>query len=626
MSVKLSEITGNIIFGDVSVVKTILRGDVGIGTDLPSQKLHVVGGIFFNGPLISNGAAGTAGQVLTSAGSGSPPTWATVSGSSLWQISGTDLTQQTPGDVLIRGGDLIVEKEGGTEVDIAARGYGVGPVFHGYFANGTKASPTRATTGQLVYGIGCRPYTGTVFTPHSTSAIHFIARENITDSAQGTAYRVLVTPVGTTEANRKIAYSVESDSTTEGVRFRVKAFGDLNNRFCFQGLAADGPSSSIGVLPAAAGGFGQFNAFNSATPANSAYIAIRCTDVSSDLLAGKAGSGTALPLAIFSDDTERMRITTDGNVGVNTTNPLGRFHVDGDLFGWSFNGHGVAGLRNAIINGRFDSWLSGTSFTASGYGAELWINNRNGTTCTMSRQSFTVGQTAVPGEPQYFLRMAVTTSAGAGNFSTLQHRIEGVRTFAAQTVTLSFWARAAADRNVAVEFTQAFGSVGGGASAPVNSIGVTTLSLTTTWQRFVVTVAIPSISGKTIFEDGTSFLSFNIWLDAGSNFNSRTNSLGQRSGTYEFALMQLEAGPLATPFERRPEPAEKALISRYKRVQSVYVGSSTARTCFPIDMRSVPTISGGGAGFTSDSTADTFIAHQTTAAIETLTLDAQLPL
>ena len=44
-----------------------------------------------------------------------------------------------------------------------------------------------------------------------------------------------------------------------------------------------------------------------------------------------------------------------------------------------------------------------------------------------------------------------------------------------------------------------------------------------------------------------------------------------------------------------------------------------------IDMRSVPTIAGGGAGFSSTgTTADTLIFEQTTGAVQTLTLESEL--
>lgn len=52
-------------------------GNFGIGTTGASEALHVVGNIRFSGALMPNNTAGTSGQVLTSAGAGTVPTWTT---------------------------------------------------------------------------------------------------------------------------------------------------------------------------------------------------------------------------------------------------------------------------------------------------------------------------------------------------------------------------------------------------------------------------------------------------------------------------------------------------------------------------------------------------------------------
>jgi hypothetical protein len=60
-------------------------GNFGLGNINPTEKLDVTGNIKFSGALMPNNLAGTAGQVLTSAGPGLAPTWAaTGGGSSQW--------------------------------------------------------------------------------------------------------------------------------------------------------------------------------------------------------------------------------------------------------------------------------------------------------------------------------------------------------------------------------------------------------------------------------------------------------------------------------------------------------------------------------------------------------------
>ena len=242
----------------------------------------------------------------------------------------------------------------------------------------------------------------------------------------------------------------------------------------------------------------------------------------------------------------------------------------------SINNGPLAGFRNAIINGNFDFWQRGTSFTGNEYGADRWVHARLGTTQTATRQSFTVGQTAVPSEPTYFCRTVVTSVAGAGNFCNLIQRIEDVRIFAGQQVTISFWAKADATKNIAVDLAQDFGS-GGSPSARVTDIGVTKISIGTNWQKVTVTATLPSISGKTLGTDNNDYLQFDIWFDAGSNFNARTDTLGQQSGTFEIAQVQIEAGPVATTFERRPIGTELALCQRYyEKSYSISIVPGTA--------------------------------------------------
>ncbi|MCA4898745.1 MAG: tail fiber protein [Bacteroidota bacterium] len=59
---------------------------VGIFNAIPTEKLDVTGNIKFSGALMPNNLPGTAGQVLTSAGPGAPPTWGPAG--SGWGLTG----------------------------------------------------------------------------------------------------------------------------------------------------------------------------------------------------------------------------------------------------------------------------------------------------------------------------------------------------------------------------------------------------------------------------------------------------------------------------------------------------------------------------------------------------------
>lgn len=271
----------------------------------------------------------------------------------------------------------------------------------------------------------------------------------------------------------------------------------------------------------------------------------------------------------------------------------------------AFDG-GALSYRNKIINGNFDFWQRGTvnaSTDAGGYLADRWQRTVSGSSISQGLASFTLGQTAVDGEPAFYWQGVVTSVAGASNYAALAQPIESVRTLAGQTAVLTFWAMADASKNIAVELMQSFGT-GGSPSASVQGIGATTCALTTSWKKFSVPITIPSISGKTLGSNFNDALYVNFWFDAGSTYNSRTNSLGQQSGTFSIARVQLEkaaANGSATPYEDRPKTLELALCQRYCYV--VTTSQANVPLCmaanyntatvygilpFPVTMRAAP--------------------------------------
>jgi hypothetical protein len=127
---------------------------------------------------------------------------------------------------------------------------------------------------------------------------------------------------------------------------------------------------------------------------------------------------------------------------------------------------------------------------------------------------------------------------------------------------------------------------------------------------------MPSISGKTLGTNNDHFVSLAIWFDAGSDFNSRTDSLGQQSGTFEIAQVQLEPGAVATPFERRPIGTELALCQRYyQHNMRVNLGGVTSSGIglygavqLPVVMRANPTASQRSQSLVGSVTAITLTA------------------
>ena len=309
---------------------------------------------------------------------------------------------------------------------------------------------------------------------------------------------------------------------------------------------------------------------------------------------GDTGSVSNAMLATISTAGKVSNSATTAT-DANTASTIVARSASGNFNITSINNGPLAGFRNAIINGNFDYWQRGTSFTASAYGSDRWYHAAVGSTQSVTLQPFTLGQTDVPGEPLYFCRTVVTSVPGVCNYVLLAQRLEDVRSFAGQEVTVSFWAKADSTKNISVDFQQYFGT-GGSPSATVPGIGATKVSIGTSLQKVTMTTTVPSLSGKTIGTSASDTLQLDIWFDAGSTWNTNTDSLGQQSGTFDIAQVQIEPGPVATPFEKRPQQVELALCQRYfcitkaiTRFRSAVINEITETPIYwPVQMRVNP--------------------------------------
>jgi hypothetical protein len=207
--------------------------------------------------------------------------------------------------------------------------------------------------------------------------------------------------------------------------------------------------------------------------------------------------------------------------------------------------------KNKIINGDFGvNQRAFTSTTTSAtYGFDRFRMIASDGTSTYTAQTFTAGAAPVAGyEAKNFAQLASTGQTLTTAQTRLDQPIEDVRTFANETVTVSFWAKATSGTpSVSVELQQYFGS-GGSPSATVNTFAGK-VTLTTSWARYSVTIAVPSISGKTIGTANDAYLGLNIFTSAGSTFNSRTGTLGIQTTTIAFWGVQIESGSTATAFQ-----------------------------------------------------------------------------
>ncbi len=254
--------------------------------------------------------------------------------------------------------------------------------------------------------------------------------------------------------------------------------------------------------------------------------------------------------------TANSPLTAKGDLfGYSTTQARVAVGSDGDTLvadsaastGLRWQGNFAAG-KNKIINGDFT--INQRSFTTITdnfkFGFDRWTAGLvDGTTNSYSAQTFTPGSAPVSGyEATNFARLISAGQTLATAQTSLRQYIEDVRTLAGQTLTISFWAKAASGTpKLAIELDQNFGS--GGSTVVNNYVGQVTLS--TSWARYSLAFTLPSISGKTI--GSSNYLALNIFASAGSNFNARTGSLGIQSNTFDFWGVQVEAGSVATAFQ-----------------------------------------------------------------------------
>ena len=277
----------------------------------------------------------------------------------------------------------------------------------------------------------------------------------------------------------------------------------------------------------------------------------------------------------------------------------------------------LANREDKIINGDFGIWQRSVSSAGVGFvAADRWCNNLTGGTVTQSRQAFALGDTLGVTQPTYFLRQTVSGQTLATQYANTYHSIEGVRSYAGQTITVLGWARRSSGTgNMCVEGEQSFGTGGGGISSPVTSISPTTVNLgvTGTWAPFAVVMAVPTVFGKTLGTDGNDRFLISFWTSAGSNWNARSNSLGLQTIGVDLWGIHIRQGTwtaAATADYRPRDPGtELALCQRYYEViNGQATGTAYAATSidgamsFAVTKRAVPAMAlvGHGAWFAAN--------------------------
>jgi hypothetical protein len=290
-------------------------------------------------------------------------------------------------------------------------------------------------------------------------------------------------------------------------------------------------------------------------------------------------------LTIQGADLPTASVTNLNVSGVTTTTTLRATSIVGvstagitTAYIGAVNDGPISGARNRIINGdmRIDQRNAGASVTPTDgqYTLDRWVYAGSQTSkVTIQRNA---GAVAPPvGFSSY---MGVTSSSAYSSVSSdyflIQQNIEGLNisdlawgTSSAKTVTLSFWVRSS--------LTGTFS----GCLKNVNTRGYVftyIINIANTWE--FKTITISGDTTGTWADDNSSGIRLTFDLGSGSTYKVTAGSwqsgniigatgsvslVGTNGATWYVTGVQLEAGTVATPFERRSYGQELALCQRY---------------------------------------------------------------
>jgi len=236
-----------------------------------------------------------------------------------------------------------------------------------------------------------------------------------------------------------------------------------------------------------------------------------------------------------------------------------------------------AGRKNLIINGGFDVWQRGTSFTADGYTADRWAMYESGAVAVVNKKVY---------NNTTKLELAVTT--GDQNCA-IEHKIEDCKTISNQNGVLSFNVKRTVGSRTTFQYIIGI-NYGSGGSGAENIISATEFAISGTDTRIEIPITFPDISAKTV--GAGSFISITL----------RQDDTSTSAYTLEFNDVQLELGSVATEFEHRSYGEELALCQRYYQARLIKASSASwalgtqeaLNRVFTVSMRVAPIISKSG--------------------------------
>jgi hypothetical protein len=269
--------------------------------------------------------------------------------------------------------------------------------------------------------------------------------------------------------------------------------------------------------------------------------------------------------------------------------------------GTSFAYQATPSASNPVLNSAMQIWQRGTSISLAAsapttYLADRWCTTTNANqSCTVSRQL--TGDTTNLPNIQYAMRFQRNSGqTGTGQISVLNN-FETINTipFVGKTITISFYGRAGANYSMASNNLYLISYTGTGTDQNAlsgytgSTLSYSTVTLTTSWQRFSYTYAVSSTTTEMAI--GTS------WIPTGT---------AGANDYYDVTGFQIDIGSVALPFRTYASTlqGELAACQRYyfrntsdNSTEILMANGSLATTTqargfmnFPVPMRVTPTV------------------------------------